>query len=120
MQRRARGSIPPGHWPAADGAATECDAADDAGAVAAAGDLALLARVAEQARRSASAAVPAEAGGASAAASATAVPAATAAAIACATPRDLSTTCPSCGTQMQPEHAHYRCGTCGYRDSCCF
>jgi hypothetical protein len=33
---------------------------------------------------------------------------------------DLSTTCPSCGHQMQPEHAHYRCGACGYRDSCCF
>ena len=33
---------------------------------------------------------------------------------------DLSTTCPSCHSQMQPEHAHYRCGTCGYRDSCCF
>jgi len=33
---------------------------------------------------------------------------------------DLSTTCPNCGEQMQPEHAHYRCGGCGYRDSCCF
>jgi hypothetical protein len=33
---------------------------------------------------------------------------------------DLSTTCPNCGSQMQPEHAHYRCGECGYRDSCCF
>jgi len=33
---------------------------------------------------------------------------------------DLSTTCPSCGGQMQPEHAHYRCPACGYRDSCCF
>ena len=33
---------------------------------------------------------------------------------------DLSTTCPSCNTQMQPEHAHYRCPACGYRDSCCF
>jgi len=33
---------------------------------------------------------------------------------------DLSTTCPNCGAQMQPEHAHYRCGECGYRDSCCF
>lgn len=39
------------------------------------------------------------------------------------TPRgtcDLSMTCPNCSTLMQPEHAHYRCGTCGYRDSCCF
>jgi hypothetical protein len=33
---------------------------------------------------------------------------------------DLASTCPSCGTLMQPEHAHYRCLTCGYRDSCCF
>lgn len=33
---------------------------------------------------------------------------------------DLSTTCPSCATQMLPEHAHYRCPSCGYRDSCCF
>jgi DNA-directed RNA polymerase subunit M/transcription elongation factor TFIIS len=29
-------------------------------------------------------------------------------------------TCPNCSTLMQPEHAHYRCATCGYRDSCCF
>ena len=39
------------------------------------------------------------------------------------TPRgtcDLATTCPNCNTLMQPEHAHYRCTTCGYRDSCCF
>lgn len=39
------------------------------------------------------------------------------------TPRgtcDLATTCPNCNTLMQPEHAHYRCATCGYRDSCCF
>ncbi len=33
---------------------------------------------------------------------------------------DLSVTCPTCSTLMQPEHAHYRCATCGYRDSCCF
>lgn len=33
---------------------------------------------------------------------------------------DLASTCPTCGTLMQPEHAHYRCQTCGYRDSCCF
>lgn len=33
---------------------------------------------------------------------------------------DLSMTCPQCSTLMQPEHAHYRCLTCGYRDSCCF
>ncbi len=33
---------------------------------------------------------------------------------------DLSTTCPNCSTEMQPEHAHYKCPACGYRDSCCF
>jgi hypothetical protein len=37
-----------------------------------------------------------------------------------AKPCDLSTTCPNCGAQMLPEHAHYRCAACGYRDSCCF
>ena len=33
---------------------------------------------------------------------------------------DLDTACPRCGTMMEPEHAHYRCRKCGYRDSCCF
>lgn len=33
---------------------------------------------------------------------------------------DLASACPNCNTMMQPEHAHYRCLTCGYRDSCCF
>lgn len=28
--------------------------------------------------------------------------------------------CPVCGIEMHPEHAHYRCPQCGYRDSCCF
>ncbi|MCA9673722.1 MAG: hypothetical protein H6709_07210 [Kofleriaceae bacterium] len=37
-----------------------------------------------------------------------------------ACPVDLSITCPTCDTAMQPEHAHYRCLRCGYRDSCCF
>lgn len=32
---------------------------------------------------------------------------------------DLSTTCMWCGGGMRPEHAHYRCDTCGSRDSCC-
>lgn len=118
MQRRARGSIPPGHWPAADGAGTHAASGDEA--VDEAGDLALLTRVAEQARRSAVSAASASASTTASPGGPTPVPAAAAAAIACATPRDLSTTCPSCGTQMQPEHAHYRCGACGYRDSCCF
>jgi len=33
---------------------------------------------------------------------------------------DLALTCPVCETLMQREYAHYRCLTCGYRDSCCF
>ncbi|HET9991921.1 MAG TPA: hypothetical protein VFQ65_25505 [Kofleriaceae bacterium] len=33
---------------------------------------------------------------------------------------DLTTTCPTCMVEMQPEHAHYKCPRCGYRDSCCF
>lgn len=32
---------------------------------------------------------------------------------------DLSTTCGNCGAEMRPEHAHYRCPACGWRDSCC-
>jgi hypothetical protein len=27
--------------------------------------------------------------------------------------------CPLCGGAMAPEHAHFRCGSCGWRDSCC-
>ncbi|MGN6110638.1 MAG: hypothetical protein ACTHU0_36385 [Kofleriaceae bacterium] len=44
-------------------------------------------------------------------------------AVAAASPRescDLASTCPNCNIMMQPEHAHYRCLSCGYRDSCCF
>jgi hypothetical protein len=33
---------------------------------------------------------------------------------------DLSTTCPNCTAEMHPEHAHYRCPACGYRDSSSF
>jgi hypothetical protein len=33
---------------------------------------------------------------------------------------DLTTTCPTCLVEMLPEHAHYKCPSCGYRDSCCF
>jgi hypothetical protein len=32
---------------------------------------------------------------------------------------DLSTACGLCGEAMVPEHAHYRCPACGWRDSCC-
>lgn len=27
--------------------------------------------------------------------------------------------CPLCGGDLAPEHAHFRCGACGWRDSCC-
>ena len=27
--------------------------------------------------------------------------------------------CPHCGGAMAAEHAHYRCVSCGWRDSCC-
>jgi hypothetical protein len=27
--------------------------------------------------------------------------------------------CPHCAGEMRPEHAHYRCSACGWRDSCC-
>jgi hypothetical protein len=33
---------------------------------------------------------------------------------------DFSTTCPNCTAQMLPEHAHYKCPACGYRDSSSF
>ena len=33
---------------------------------------------------------------------------------------DLSTTCPNCMAEMLPEHAHYKCPACGYRDSSSF
>lgn len=32
---------------------------------------------------------------------------------------DVSIICPECGNSMAPEHAHYRCALCGYRDTCC-
>jgi hypothetical protein len=27
--------------------------------------------------------------------------------------------CPLCDGDLHPEHAHYRCRRCGWRDSCC-
>lgn len=27
--------------------------------------------------------------------------------------------CPDCGWKLEPEHAHQKCPSCGYRDSCC-
>ena len=99
MQRAARGSIPPGN-------ALAWQPDDAAEELSAASDLALLVRVARE-----QPALPPPAR-----APELAAPPPTVAARAC----DLSTVCPSCGSQMQPEHAHYRCGGCGYRDSCCF
>ena len=34
-------------------------------------------------------------------------------------PFAIFTDCPNCGEPMAPEHAHYRCTGCGWRDSCC-
>ncbi|MSZ60825.1 MAG: hypothetical protein F2650_05600 [Actinobacteria bacterium] len=27
--------------------------------------------------------------------------------------------CPLCTGDLTPEHAHFKCRTCGWRDSCC-
>jgi len=27
--------------------------------------------------------------------------------------------CPLCGGALHPEHAHFKCRSCGWRDSCC-
>jgi hypothetical protein len=27
--------------------------------------------------------------------------------------------CPMCASALEPEHAHFRCPHCGWRDSCC-
>jgi hypothetical protein len=27
--------------------------------------------------------------------------------------------CPLCGSDLTPEHAHFKCRSCGWRDSCC-
>ena len=27
--------------------------------------------------------------------------------------------CPLCGGSLHSEHAHFKCRTCGWRDSCC-
>ena len=38
---------------------------------------------------------------------------------ACRSPLAPFAECPLCGSSMAPEHAHYRCTACGWRDSCC-
>jgi hypothetical protein len=37
----------------------------------------------------------------------------------CASPFGVFTECPHCGHELIPEHAHFKCTTCGWRDSCC-
>ncbi|MGD9995945.1 MAG: hypothetical protein AB7L17_12250 [Ilumatobacteraceae bacterium] len=35
------------------------------------------------------------------------------------TPYGVFTECPLCGGRLHPEHAHFKCRSCGWRDSCC-
>jgi len=37
----------------------------------------------------------------------------------CENPRGIFSHCPHCESRLIPEHAHYKCTTCGWRDSCC-
>ncbi len=56
------------------------------------------------------------------AARADAAPAASGTARACATEytrHGIYPECPLCGGGLHPEHAHFKCGSCGWRDSCC-
>lgn len=47
-------------------------------------------------------------------------PAAASTAGACDTSRfAVFASCPMCDGDMAPEHAHFRCVSCGWRDSCC-
>ena len=34
-------------------------------------------------------------------------------------PHAIFESCPMCDSPMYPEHAHYRCSACGWRDICC-
>lgn len=34
-------------------------------------------------------------------------------------PHATYTECPQCGSALTPEHSHYRCTSCGWRDGCC-
>jgi hypothetical protein len=38
---------------------------------------------------------------------------------ACRSPLGTFAECPMCGGSLFPEHAHFRCSGCGWRDSCC-
>ncbi|MEM9131277.1 MAG: hypothetical protein AAF962_18260 [Actinomycetota bacterium] len=47
-------------------------------------------------------------------------PAAPASGVVCETSRfAVFASCPMCDGDMAPEHAHFRCVSCGWRDSCC-
>lgn len=48
-----------------------------------------------------------------------AAPAAAAACDLAGNPFAVFECCPMCGSDMAPEHAHFRCTSCGWRDSCC-
>jgi hypothetical protein len=37
----------------------------------------------------------------------------------CRSPLGTYAECPLCGSDLFPEHAHFRCTGCGWRDSCC-
>jgi len=41
------------------------------------------------------------------------------AAMPCRSPLAPFAECPLCGGGLAPEHAHFRCRRCGWRDSCC-
>jgi hypothetical protein len=38
---------------------------------------------------------------------------------ACRTRFGVFPECPLCGGDLTPEHAHFKCFSCGWRDSCC-
>ncbi|MFZ9398627.1 MAG: hypothetical protein ACO28Q_08620 [Ilumatobacteraceae bacterium] len=37
----------------------------------------------------------------------------------CRSPLGTYPECPLCGGDLFPEHAHFKCSGCGWRDSCC-
>jgi hypothetical protein len=39
--------------------------------------------------------------------------------VSCASRFSTFDECPLCGGALGAEHAHFRCATCGWRDSCC-
>ncbi len=39
--------------------------------------------------------------------------------VTCTNPLAVFQECPHCGSPLHPEHAHFKCRGCGWRDSCC-